>query len=803
MQRFHAGLIVRGIIDGTITVLAFIWPFIKIISAVVDGLLIVGIPASLLAGYFLDCITTGCPTLKRPDTWGIFQPFVELLLADPTRTIIVIVLIIVLTTLLAILSYLAHRAKRNDATSKRSILVRDLQSSRLGGKDAATFPYIPIPIQKIYDLAIQTLQQASSEKQYSKRGILIMGESNAGKTRLALKTMKEVLPHWPVLEWRKGASTQLLPHHKHFVLFIDDLQIYLPDQLGLVSDHPFVIRSEATIELEEFLETLFQIPKLAVIVVTCRSDVNLHIEAALYTLLDQLETITIPSFNIDQTTSEAKWIIDQFEKKAIQEKRTIHKDDWDGTLGSLVQGLSRKRSQYQALQDPVATILKAMKLLREVGIPVYSEKRLRATCSEVFGERELQQEKKTWLAAVKQLKRQQLVAQIPIEVEGDDSRLALIIRQDIYFEKVVIDYPESKLELEQDFENLRKVLVNLRDIQGLIELSITLSQSKWKRYRDALTIIENVLAISQDNVNAWYLKGILLGILQPSEALTAFDQLQKLTSDKADVQFKKNILLSKGLALAALKQHDEALTSFNQALSYGNTLDKRDADIWFHKGEILYTLGRYEETLEAFDTALTIDSENVHAARALILKGDTLLSLQRYEDAFAVYEQMLNEPKNVQNAAFWFLKGYSLYCLERYDKALEALEQALILDPQNVNFLYFKGKTLIALGDHEEALRVVDQSLAIEPNDTEVNHLRSVILFNLGRYEESVMASNRALDLDPNKSDTLFIKAQALFQLYRFQETLIVCDQALNLDPINFDIINLKITARMILSLME
>src|SRR6266852_7536017 len=68
----------------------------------------------------------------------------------------------------------------------RLTLISDLRSEslKLGDAAAAKFPYIIAPIQDVYDNAVHALQHASTDPNRSKCGILIFGESNAGKTRL-------------------------------------------------------------------------------------------------------------------------------------------------------------------------------------------------------------------------------------------------------------------------------------------------------------------------------------------------------------------------------------------------------------------------------------------------------------------------------------------------------------------------------------------------------------------------------------------------------------------------------------------
>ena len=111
------------------------------------------------------------------------------------------------------------------------------ENFKLGDSAAARFPYVITPIQDTYDKAIQSLQDARAETGNAKRGILVLGESNSGKTRLALEVLRKVLPDWSVLRWRPdytigNASPVEFLSEKPLVLLIDNLQDYASTQIS-------------------------------------------------------------------------------------------------------------------------------------------------------------------------------------------------------------------------------------------------------------------------------------------------------------------------------------------------------------------------------------------------------------------------------------------------------------------------------------------------------------------------------------------------------------------------------------------
>ena len=76
--------------------------------------------------------------------------------------------------------------------------------------------------------------------------------------------------------------------------------------------------------------------KRSIIVATCREQDERAVRVELSELFDELEVIALHPFSPDPEDTEAKSII-----QAFKEREAEYTGDWDGTLGSLVLGLSR------------------------------------------------------------------------------------------------------------------------------------------------------------------------------------------------------------------------------------------------------------------------------------------------------------------------------------------------------------------------------------------------------------------------------------------------------------------------------
>jgi hypothetical protein len=252
-------------------------------------------------------------------------------------------------------------------------LVRESASFRMGDTTAANFDYLTEPIQHAYDTAKQALIDASIGAG-PKHGILILGIANAGKTRLAFEALTQTLPDWKVLLWNSAYDipstipSLTVSRGLGLVVFIDDLQEYVPPE-SYGTDLLVFIPDSRIATLQAFLHNLRTTERL-VIVATCRLEDETRVGARFRWLFDRLTVIALPSFRVETTNPDSAKIIDLF-----QHHGAAHIGDWDGTLGSLVLGLSKKRSQYEDLvqsHHPAVMVLRAMKLLSLALIAVHT-----------------------------------------------------------------------------------------------------------------------------------------------------------------------------------------------------------------------------------------------------------------------------------------------------------------------------------------------------------------------------------------------------------------------------------------------
>ena len=145
-------------------------------------------------------------------------------------------------------------------------------------------------------------------------------------------------------------------------------------------------------------------------------------------------------------------------------------------------------------------------------------------------------------------------------------------------------------------------------------------------------------------------------------------------------------LLNNAGSLMAKGQYSDALDIVNQALS----IEPSSWVIWNNKGYILYNMGRYDETVDAFNQEIALHKSSDDISYALEYKGAALAKLGRYDEALdsenqalAILDTKSDAWYNGYKVTAWVSKGEALIGLGRYDEAVDTYNQVIAIDPNN------------------------------------------------------------------------------------------------------------------------
>lgn len=187
--------------------------------------------------------------------------------------------------------------------------------------------------------------------------------------------------------------------------------------------------------------------------------------------------------------------------------------------------------------------------------------------------------------------------------------------------------------------------------------------------------------------------------------------------------FDSTSLILQGDAFLQNGSYHNALSAYSEAARNGN------ADAFVKKGVVLQYLGRYDESLAAFDTAIE------------------------------------------KNGGFdaWNNRGSSLFLLGRYNESLEAFDRAISIDPKYPEVYGSKADVLRKLGRDEEALDVYMTAANMSDDIIMSYHNIGSLLASMGKYDEALVYFDKSLNVAPH-TETLANKVDLLRIMGRQQE---------------------------------
>lgn len=291
------------------------------------------------------------------------------------------------------------------------------------------------------------------------------------------------------------------------------------------------------------------------------------------------------------------------------------------------------------------------------------------------------------------------------------------------------------------------------------------------RRNESLEAIDKALEIDPKNPIAWEQKGSMLYYQTEryNESLEAYDRaIENISSYRQDIhanqtEFLSYIWTSKSISLWQLMRYNDSLEAIDKSVQIDPA---GNYDAWAFKGELLAYLGRYNESLQAFEgAAATETASSQPEIRALpwAKEGYVLIQMGRYKEADQIYQKIIGLKFSDESAGHylttaWRGRGNALAKLGRYNESLQAFDKAIELNAKNIPYAWTgKGDALRDAGRYNESIKAYDEALELYPEYADAGVARAQkgkgdSLTKLGKRDEAlaaysavVEASNRAI----------------------------------------------------------
>ncbi len=229
---------------------------------------------------------------------------------------------------------------------------------------------------------------------------------------------------------------------------------------------------------------------------------------------------------------------------------------------------------------------------------------------------------------------------------------------------------------------------------------------------EALKIFNQALAVNPNYAPA-YLGRARVRLIKSGQETSARQDLEEAV--RLDPNFTEAYLELASLFLRIGDTNRAALQ-----VEKAEALSPDSPAVVYTRARVLLAQNDFDQALQAVDRALSLD---VGYLDALLLKGQIFQA--RGEFAGSI-EPLQTYTAYRQDPAVLILLGDALYRVERYQDALAAFDRALQLDPKALNAVIGRGKVHLELEDSTKALDDFNKAYGLQKNNFEV-------VFGLGR----------------------------------------------------------------------
>ncbi|CAC5344327.1 MULTISPECIES: tetratricopeptide repeat protein [Planktothrix] len=183
-----------------------------------------------------------------------------------------------------------------------------------------------------------------------------------------------------------------------------------------------------------------------------------------------------------------------------------------------------------------------------------------------------------------------------------------------------------------------------------------------------------------------------------------------------------------------------ALFFYNQAIE----LNPDNDQIYYKLGQTLMQLERYEDAITAYSKSIQLNPNFPWSYNSL---GEVLIKLERWEEAIAAYTQFIKFNNNFCWAYFGL--GESFFNLNQIEKSINYYEKAIKFEPTNC-WIYIKlGDALLKLDQPENAIKSYSQAIQLNPNIDWFYEKLAETFLSKNQLENAIQAYQNAITINP------------------------------------------------------
>lgn len=230
---------------------------------------------------------------------------------------------------------------------------------------------------------------------------------------------------------------------------------------------------------------------------------------------------------------------------------------------------------------------------------------------------------------------------------------------------------------------------------------------------------------------------------------------------------------------------------FDAGLKYINAqLDKtpHNADALYLRGRIYWNLDKNSDALEDLQNSLKYHNGmcEIYKSTIYALRGTIYREVEQFDEAvycFAMAVKYAKKDNPDRYDSIQFDYGETLYQADRYDEATAVYRDMLSRFKENTAAMVAISRNYLEQERYQEGLEILEKAQKLEPDYSQVYRFKMQILDKLGRTDEAIDAAIKYMDLDDDASLNRVSKIVGKHYTYGVAKT----KEKLAKDPENID----------------
>ncbi len=137
----------------------------------------------------------------------------------------------------------------------------------------------------------------------------------------------------------------------------------------------------------------------------------------------------------------------------------------------------------------------------------------------------------------------------------------------------------------------------------------------------------------------------------------------------------------------------------------------------------------YEQAVKSFDGALTVDPESLDAVAA---RGMARLALRQYLEALDDFDRAVAHETNSADLGYLYsARGMCFFRTGKMSEALHDFDLSVKIAPDNATHWYQRALFFLEIEQPQQALANINQAINLQPDDTDFRTVRDCIIRSL------------------------------------------------------------------------